>query len=168
MKIKIGPTGRLVTGSVLDVSKRGLEQALRAYDELLYIKWNPKKRSGMGCWEIRRRPDKKTALYEGEYEGTHLYRVEWDELDIVHHVLDVDTLNYGVLTKIMKMDVWKYKNLVAEIDYAEKKYAEKIEKQTQEEMAYLIKQHKREIREFREMILSGHNPARILASNWGR
>jgi hypothetical protein len=165
--ISVGPTGRTVRGDVLDVNKAALERALRQYDSLLYIAWNPKKRQGMGCWEIRRRPEKKTAIHQGSWNGLHFFELKYKELNVVHHVLDVPVLNYDVLARIKKMDTWDYKDFGREVDYREAEYDERIESKAQEEMRYMIKQHKSEVRDLKEMLLSGMNPAQI-AKHWGR
>jgi hypothetical protein len=167
MKLEIGPTGKLVRGSVFDVNKAALERALRQYDNLLYITWNPKKRSGMGCWEIRRRPEKKTAVHQGSWNGIEFYALESKELDLVNHVLDLPVLTYKAVQKIQEMDAWKVKDFAHELDRKAAEHADSVREKTADETRYLIKQHKREIQEFKELLLSGMNPARVL-KHWGR
>lgn len=163
--IEIGPTGKIIQGSVFDVSKDSLEFALRRYDPLLYIRWNTKKNAGMGVWEIRRRPEKMTAVYHGSFEGKPFYTLEHKELDVVSHVLDVPILGYHVLSKLKAMDTWEVHKFADALEYSEEKQQEKIQSKAKEDLTYHIKQHKKEFQTFRDLVASGHNPARILG-NW--
>ncbi len=164
---KIGPTGNVVTGHVLDVSKEYLLEKLRDYDPLLYVKWNPKKNAGNGLWELRRRPEKKSAVLKTECKGFKLYELEYVEIGLVNHVLDTQFLTYDVLNRLREMDTWNKDHWIHDIDYHEAKAAEKIESEAKKELAYNVKQHKREFNDFREYVLSGHNPARI-AEHWNK
>src|SRR6185369_13350161 len=99
------PTGSLIIGNTGDCNKGFLERCLKYYDQQLYIKWNPKKRGGWGMWEVRRRPETATNVFQGKLEdGTNVYTYEYKELDLVNHVLDVPVLHYNVLGKIKSMD----------------------------------------------------------------
>lgn len=166
-KIWIGPTGQTVRGGVLDVSKTALEQKLRDYDSLLYIKWNAKKRAGRGCWEVRRRPEKKCVTEVVNWGGLSICRVEYKELDIVNHVLDLDVLHYNALTKIKEMDTFKdgHQNWIREFHAKEKEHEAEVSRKAREDMIYGMKQSKREIKEFRELVQSGFNPALIFSGN---
>jgi hypothetical protein len=64
------PLGKLIEGHVLDVNKRGFERVLRDLDDRLYVRWNPRKIKGHGCWEIRRAPGVYTAIHQATYQGT--------------------------------------------------------------------------------------------------
>lgn len=154
--------GRLVVGSVLDCNKDALERSLKFYDNQLYIKWNPKKRGGLGVWEIRRRPNEMTQVYQGNWRGHDLYTMEWKELDIVHHVLDVPVLKYNVLTRIKEMDVWGKKSWVDSSDYEAERERANIEKGARAELKYAIQQHKQEWRDFARLVSEGHNPGQVL------
>lgn len=171
MKIVTNPTGNTIRGHVLDVSVDPLEQALRDYDPQLYVKWNPKKLKGWGCWEVRRKPESMVVTSSdvhdlGDYSiSTPRYK----ELDVVNHVMDVPYLNYLILKKIHRMDIWalshRGKNFVKDAEYAEAKYDEKLDEKSAKELEYNLKQMKHEIRYFREYVLSGGNPYR-LADHW--
>jgi hypothetical protein len=163
----LAPTGKIVKGHVLDVNKAALERKLQDYDNLLYVKWNPNKRSGHGCWEVRRRPTEKTAMDKGTFGGVHFIALEDFELDIVHHVLDVPFLNYDAVAKVKSMDTWGTKDWVSELDYKRSKYEENIQAKAKDDLRYSAKEYKKEIREFRELLLSGMNPASI-ARHWGK
>lgn len=167
--IKVGVTGKLVRGHVLDCGLRGVEEACKRYDNQLYIKWNPKRRSGMGSWELRRRPNTKSVIDSVTFEGNTYSRVEYKELDIENHVMDIEVLDYSLVAKLHKIDTWKDGKHGAEwvnqLDYHEGTYLNKVEAKAEEEKAYQIKQNKRAIREFREFVLSGGNPYRI-ADYW--
>lgn len=160
--------GRVVTGSVFDCNKRGLEKSLQFYDKQLYIKWNPDKKGGKGCWEVRRRPDIYSRVYHGDWNGQKVFTSELVEIDIVHHVLDIDVLHQDVLGRIKRMDTWNARHWVDDLEYDEKKFKEKSQEKAKQELSYNIKQHKREWREFAQLVSSGVNPAEVLKriKNW--
>jgi hypothetical protein len=164
----IRPTGRLIVGNVLDCNKDALERSLKFYDPQLYLKWNHKKRGGWGKWEIRRRPDHKSKVYQGHLNGAALYTTEYVEKDIVNHVLDLDVLQYSALERIKQMDSWSDKrNWVDKFEYDEARLKEQHDKRVREELRYNLKQHKREWREFAQLVSQGVNPGRILKGSWG-
>lgn len=175
-KIWLGPVGSVSKGHVLDCAKAPLEQTLRDYDPLLYVRWNARKLKGNGCWEIRRKSEQKTLRPSDIWSGygiTIAYP-KYHEIDLVNHVLDVAFLNYNVLTKLKSMDAWnmkdmgeKGKNFVKQAEYLEAKHLEKIEDKAVNELEYNIKQHKSQIRDFKEFINSGGNPYR-LADHWDK
>lgn len=158
----IAPTGGLIVGSVRDCNKRVLEKLLRDYDSQLYIKWNAKKRGGWGCWEIRRKPNYLTPVYQGQFNDQPIYTMERKELDLVAHVLDLNYLSYEVMGKIKSMDAWGTQHWAAQQDYLAAKQREVVEKQARDELRYNIKQHKREWRELAALVSQGINPASIL------
>lgn len=175
--ILIGPTGNVVRGDVLDVSKAGLEAALKAYDKQLYVKWNPKKCRGHGCWEVRRKPDEKSMIFQGEFQGKKFYSLEYKELDIISHVMDSAFLSYEIVTKIKGMDQWQKSGMRHRSDYEkaseyvgealanEQKNQAKAEQDLFKEAVYGMKQEKRAMRELREIIGRGENPNN-LAKFW--
>ncbi len=193
MMLQTAPTGKLNQGTVLDCSVKPFERMLKAYDSQLYVVWNQKKLKGWGTWEVRWRPELKSVrqsehpeyLQTGalrppvqgdiyEFEGFTIVYPKYHENKFNNHVMDVPYLNYSVLTKIKQMDLWakeelgyKAKKLTQELDYGEAKYMEKVEDNAIKELDYNLKQHKSEIRWFREYVNSGQNPYR-LADNWGR
>jgi hypothetical protein len=168
MKIFMGPAGSIIKGHVLDVAEKPFERALQDYDSQLYVTWNPKKLRGHGCWEIRRRPNTKTAVYKGTHEGVDFYQLQWVEFRDIHHVLDAAFLNYDAINKLKSMDTFGDKNWVNTLEAREEAYRENIRKKANEELKYSIKQHKGLAREFREMVRSGINPAQVLTSvKWG-
>lgn len=178
---------RLVHGHVLDVAKKPLEEALRRYDPQLYLKWEPKKRRGQGAWELRRKPELK-SLRAGrfvdsvrgrfyipgdvyEFDGYTLAVPKYHETSAENHVKDFDRLSYEIVAWVAAHDAWNYgfrgKNLTRDAEYNEAKYLEREEAQAEEDRAYMIKQEKKAIREFREYVLSHGNPYRIL-DYWGK
>lgn len=189
MKIKMGNnTGNIIRGSVLDCGVAPLARQLRDYDAQLYIKWNASKCEGVGCWEVRRKPEFKTVRpsYDSPRPGVRpnrqgdLYefdlwtRVLWpkyNETDIVNHVLDCPTLDYRVLPKIQKMDMWKesYRgsNFVNELEYEELKHVEKEEAKANEVREYSIKENRKAFLQFKEFLASGGNPHQ-LANYWDK
>lgn len=165
--VKIGPVGKLIEGHVLDVSKTALTRALRDYDKQLYIKWNPKKLRGWGCWEVRRKPEKKTALYHSTHEGVDYYSLEYYELGIISHIMDAAFLNYDLLRKLKEMDTWQVKDWVSELEYRERQYFINKHEKDLKDTKYNLLQERSMIRDFRAAILSGTNPAN-LARYWGK
>lgn len=165
MNIELGPTGNLIQGNLFDINRRAFTERLRDFDSQLYLQWNPDKRNRMGCWEIRRRPDKKTAVYQGEYAGARFYSLEWKEEPLIAHILDVPVLSPAVFTKLASMDTWNDKYWVRDLEYREGKHVEAKESKARDELKYRAKEYKRELRDFMEMVNSGLNPARI-AQHW--
>ena len=165
--IKIGPTGRIVRGNVLDVAEKPFTQALKDYDPLLYVRWNPVKLRGWGCWEIRRRPEKKSVVEVLPWKGGGIIKIDYRELDIVNNVLDIAFLNYNAINKIKSMDTWKIgaQQWIRDLDYKAAKYEEAQLSKARAESQYVAKQFKHEINDFKELVLSGFNPARI-AEHW--
>lgn len=176
MKIWVGPTGNTVRGDVMDVSKKGLEDALKLYDPLLYIVWNPKKHLGYGCWELRRRPEKKTLISHGEYCGVNIIEAKYVENGYENHVLDLSFLSYEVLAKIKKMDLWsqigydrsnhnKVTNFLNKLDSNFEEHTAKQEQKNYDDLMYNMKQHTSALNTYKQAILSGTNPAE-LARGW--
>lgn len=158
----IKPTGRLITGTVFDCDKRRLEKLLKDLDAQLYLKWNPKKRGGWGCWEVRRKPNQLTKIYQGSFQGQDLYTLDYKESDIINHILDLPYLSYDVIGKLKSMDAWSSKNFMAEADYAAERHKAQQDKANREELRYNIKQFKREWREFATLVSQGVNPGKVL------
>lgn len=171
-EIKIGPTGATVQGCVLDCNKKSLERAIKSYDPLLYIKWNPNKLNKMGCWELRRRPEKKSVKETIEYHGTKYHSLDYVELDIVNHIFDLHTLSYNIIEKLKKTDTWvragydgsntkKITNLLDQVEHTRIRLQEEGQKKLKDNMAYELKQDRAVFTQFREDIRSGLNPAEI-------
>jgi hypothetical protein len=168
-KILMGPTGKLIEGHVLDSAKAPLERALKQYDPQLYLKWNPKKVYGWGCWELRMKPMCKSIVAVEKLGNASIVKIDYKELNVVNHVFDIPFLNYEVLKRVKQADTWtasiKGKNFGRDLEYKEAKIFEKEDERANRERDYMAKQHKREINELKEYILSGHNPYR-LADYW--
>lgn len=167
MKYECGVTGQLISGHVLDTNKPAIEQALKDYDGQLYVKWNPRKMRGWGCWEIRRRPIKKSIADYAIYNNNAYIKVDYVELDLVNHVLDLPYLNFLAVEKIQKMDAWKSKDWAHQLERTEQEQVSAMEDKIREDRAYAAKQHKREINEFKELLRSGFNPNEI-ARYWNK
>lgn len=158
------PVGRLVKGHVLDVNKKAFERALQAYDHLLYVKWNPNKLRGWGCWEIRRRPQEKSVVARYEFEGNVYTKVDFKEHEDFNHVLDCAFLNYDALRKLKSMDMFNKEHWLWDADYHQAKLLEKEEEKSIETLKYLARYNKRVFREFMNLVQKGMNPAQILTS----
>jgi len=174
MKVWLSPTGNTIKGHVLDCAVGPLVERLRDYDPQLYVTWNPRKLRGWGLWEVRRRPDTKSIVETTQCDGFGIHRMEYKELNMINHVLDVPFLNYLILEKLKKMDMWnqketgyKGKDLVKTLDYNEAKHDEKIDEESSRELEYNLKQYKSEIGWFKDYVASGQNPYRI-ADYWGK
>jgi hypothetical protein len=154
--------GHTIIGHVRDTDKKTLERQLQDYDKQLYIKWNPKKRQGLGVWEIRRKPDEKSKVFKTEWNGYKIFELEYAEIDLVHQVLDVPFLSYEVLGKIRSMDAWNDKNFVANLDYKGAVHKAETDRKAREELTYEIKQHKKEWRDFATFIAEGNNLGHVL------
>lgn len=170
MKLWLGPTGRLSAGHVLDVARVPFQRALRDYDSQLYVRWNPAKLRGWGCWEIRRQPAEKSVVETATYKGQTIVRLEYLENDLVHHVLDCAFLNYDQLRKLKDMDTYKYSSVSAWQDAQEsiakdRKAAQALKARS--ELKYLSKQIKSEMKDFRDYVASGHSPHQ-LANHWDK
>jgi hypothetical protein len=159
-----GPTGKLIEGHVLDVNKSRFEETLKFYDPRLYVRWNPRKLHGWGCWEIRRHPSKKTVVYQGTHEGVAYSSLMSVEIDHVHHVLDAAFLNYDALRKLKEMDVWENPEFITDMDYREEQYALEQREKAKKEMEAQARDNATGLREFVESIRSGVDPSRILTS----
>lgn len=172
----VKPTGSIIKGHVFDCAVGPLQQALREHDAQLYVTWNSRKLHGWGCWEVRRKPELKTIRASDvvTFKGITIAEPKYHELNVVNHVMDVPFLNYSVVSRIKEMDTWnkeqfghKGKNFGKEAEYLEAKYDEAIDEKSMKERDYNLKQLKSEIRDLKEYILSGGNPARI-ADFWDR
>ena len=154
--------GRLVVGSVHDCDRAGLERALRDFDKQLYLKWNPKKRNGMGCWELRRRPDGKEFVYKTDFAGQKIYQLEYVEQDLVHHIFDLPYLSYELIGRLKKADTWNDANFLDNMEYEADRQQRRVLANAKEELTYEVKQNKRIWRDFAEFVSHGGNPGQVL------
>lgn len=154
----------------MDVAVKPFVEAMRfaLSDRHLYVKWNPHKRRGWGCWEIRRAPEFNSAIDIAEFEGRLIFKVGPKEYDMVHHVLDCVFLNYDVIRKLKEIDTWQYGNST--------QYQDKVESMTEarvirgmearkKELAYAARHYKQEMSAFKEALRDGVNPHAI-AAHW--
>lgn len=158
--------GKVIEGHVLDCNKKYLEKALQHYDKQLYLKWNPEKNSGTGVWEVRRRPNEKTAVPKWELNGRIFFNLEYKELDVINHVMDVPVLNYEILKRIREMDCWNTKDYVKDLEYQEDKAKDKEYSKNREELRYQIKHHRKAMQDFQELLKSGRDPLEFLSGKW--
>lgn len=166
-KIWIGPTGAVTKGHVLDVAIKPFVRALKAHDAQLYVKWNPRKLAGHGCWEIRRKPESTTIVDFAEFEGNTYVNVGYWENNIISHVLDVAFLNYDQIRKIKRMDTFAVgpKQWAADFEYAEKKAEEARVAKRNSNTSYAAKHFDKEIKEFQDYVLAGGNP-HMISAHW--
>lgn len=171
MKVWLSPTGKAISGHVLDCAKAPLEKKIKElFDDYLYLKWNPKKLNGWGCWELRRRPEKKKVLETLAFKGNTYTILGYKENNFENHILDVPFLNYSIINKLKSMDTWEQygergKHFGKELEYHEEKSKQLLEEKTRKEREYNAKQLKHELKDFREYVLSGHNPY-LIADHW--
>jgi hypothetical protein len=166
-KIFVGPVGPIVKGNVLDVAVKPFVEALKEIDRLLYVVWNPNKLGRHGCWEIRRANAEMGIVESVTYKNITITRLEHTENDVVNHVLDCAFLNYDQIRKIKSMDTWDKKHWINDIEYLEQKGKEKRLASAREAMRLAAKDNKTQIRKFKEMVLAGENPHRVL-EKWGK
>lgn len=172
-KFNIGPTGALVHGTIHDCKRSSVESAIKSYDPLLYIKWNPSKNYGMGRWELRRRPEKKSVKETLEIDGVKYHRLDYVELDLVNHIFDLPVLNYSIMERIKKADVWaradydgnnatKVERLLDRIEEKRIALQEEHKKKNMEETLYKMQQFDSQLEVYRQAILDGQNPADLV------
>lgn len=154
--------GNTVTGHVLDVRKEPLLKIMQDYDPQLYLKWNPDKKQGYGMWEIRRRPNQKTQVYKTTWGDTHIFELQYVESDLTHHILDVEYLNYHIMTRLKEMDTWQDKYYLDTFEYEGDRALAAAKAKERQERKYLIKEEKKYLTELREMFRSGINPLQFL------
>lgn len=159
------PTGSLIKGNVLDVSVKPFERALKDYDSQLYVVWNPKKLRNWGCWELRRRPEKKVITETFDCGGYSIARLEYKESDFIHHVLDAAYLNYDILNKLKKIDMWTNKDhFIHNLEGGEAERQQAIKDKARAELKYALRYNRKMLREMMDLVNSGANPAEILTS----
>lgn len=164
MKLWHAPAGKLIRGHVLDVSLPPFLRALKDLDLQLYVKWNPRKMRGEGCWEFRRRPALKTSVHKGNYQGNAIYQLEYVEDGMTCHIMDAAFLNYDAIRKLKTMDTWSKDHWIHQIDYLENKQKTEARQKSRDALKYAIKQHKSATQELFEMVRSGINPGQIINS----
>ena len=167
-KIWVAPVGKLIKGHVLDCAKKPLEESLQKYDAQLYVKWNPRKLRGEGCWELRRRPEEKQVKEVVTFKGQSYQVLDYIEYDVVHHVKDFAFLNYKMLDWVRDPlnDTWaqsyKAKDFTKDYEYREAKHHETVDEKSSEERKYNIKQNKSEIRGLMRYLNDGGDPSLII------
>lgn len=165
MRFSTGPTGKIIQGTVLDVSLKPFERTLRDYDSQLYVVWNPNKLKGHGCWELRRRPEKKVITEVVDCGNYSIARLEYKENNFINHVLDAAYLNYDMLNKIKKMDMWTNKDhFMHNLEAGEAERQQAIKDKAKAELKYALRYNRKGLREMMDLVNSGVNPAEILTS----
>lgn len=178
MNFEIGPTGHLITGSVLDVNRKELERKMQQYDSQLYLKWNPQRQQGQGVWEVRRRPEKKSITKVHYFGGNTYVELDYKENDFENLIWRVETLNYQILDRLKETDVWAQVNYDPEHhsrltkalrdgDHNREAKEDKGLRDARKEAIYKLNQDKSILRDFQEKINSGVNPALLMAF-WGK
>jgi len=163
-KIVMAPTGKLIHGDVLDVNRKSFERKLKEHDPQLYTEWNPQKRYGWGCWEIRRLPGQKSKILVANHKGQKFYRLEYWETNTVNHVLDVGILHYGVLDYLKSIDTWEEKGSFAEnLERKKAEYDQKAQQKIRDDLKYKLRYNKSVTRDFMEAVKDGYNPLEFFA-----
>lgn len=154
--------GKIVQGHVLDCNPKWLEQRLKQYDPQLYLRWNPEKNGGAGIWELRRLPSQKSLVYHGD----NLFTVEYREKEVISHIADLAVLNYKLLDALYEADTWRDgeqgKHYARNLEYNEEQAQERKRQRLNQEMKYNLKQFKKEMQDFKQMVAEGQNPGRVL------
>lgn len=157
-----GPCGKTVQGHVLDVSLKPFRRALRDLDPQLYVKWNPKKLKGWGCWEIRRRPTHKTAVHQGTHRGADIYQLQYVEFNDVHHVLDAAFLNYDAIRRLKEMDTFGQGDWITAMEDRAEELRREREAKAEAELRYSIRHHSGAMNDLYEQVRSGTSLGQIL------
>lgn len=164
--------GRLVRGTVHDCNRKFLDRRLKDIDQRLYTSWNPYKNSGRGTWEIRILPSKKVPIYYGEFQGAHLFRVEYREDSMVHHIMDVPCLYEGILNKLRDMDTTKVITSTSTfsdwLEYNEDKVNDKADAQLKEELRLRLREERKYMKILYEEARSGRSPGDFFKGNYGK
>lgn len=156
--LEIGPTGNLIQGNIFDCNKKSFVRALKAYDNQLYLVWNPKKREGLGVWEVWRNPTKKTLVNQGVYEGNTLFTLEYKPNSFEHHVQDLEYLSYNFITRLHEMDMWNNKQFLDQMDQRLEDDQDKLNKSEEESIKYAVKHNKKLFKELAQLTKEGYNP----------
>lgn len=158
--------GKSVQGHVLDVNRKHFNRALSNFDSNLYTKWNPNKNKGNGLWEIRMKPLRSITIYEGEFQGAKLFRVEPVEHPVINHILDVPFLNYSVISRLREMDAWENKTMIEDGDALAEKFRNQERARNKEELRYQIRHHKKYFETLQDEMRSGRNPIGLLTGRY--
>lgn len=158
------PTGFLVEGHIFDVDKESFTAALHEIDPLLYVKWNPYKCKGYGCWEIRRKPAQPILVDTTNVATDHLLIFDTQENSVVHHVLDCAFLNYDQIRKVKSMDT-AGQDFGAWLDNKEAEYREEAAERGKRAIADTVSQFRKELTDLQEAVKNGANLAEI-ALHW--
>lgn len=159
-------TGKLIVGTVHDCNKKDLERMLKQYDRMLYLRWNPTKNNGVGCWELRRMPEKLTAVPRWQIGDQIVFDLQRVETDMVNHVMDMPCLSYRVLDRLREMDTWQqHGSFVDNLEYRENKAREKALEKNREDLRYAVKQYRRAFADLKEEARSGRL-LNVLAGDW--
>lgn len=164
--------GRVVKGTVFDCNRKFLDKRLRDIDPRLYTSWNPYKNGGRGIWEIRILPSKKSEIYYGEYEGSPIFRLEYREDSMVHHIMDVPCLHENILNRLREMDTTKVITSMSTfsdwLEYEEDRVNEKADKALKEELMLRLKEERKYMEILYEEARSGRNPADFFRGDYGK
>lgn len=157
-----GP-GWVTVGSVHDCNRDHFEKLLRAYWDRLYVGWNPMKNGGRGCWEVWQRPSLKTPIlaYHDEVTGLKIWKTEYRPNDFEHWVADLDYLNYSFIEKLKKMDSWENKQLISQADDEYEAYQVKLEKDEEDNIRQVVKENKKHFRDLLDYVQSGYEPTQF-------
>ncbi len=150
--------GNTVVGTIFDCNRKHFARVLRDYSDRLYVGWNPYKKEGQGCWEIWHRPTYKTPVYRGEFEGVEYYSLEYKPNDFEHWVADLDYLDYAFLDKLREMDSWENKNLISQHDDSIENARIKDEEEENKHLKYVVRHNKKAFRELLDYTQAGFNP----------
>lgn len=185
-QVQVKGESKVIKGHVLDVAFSPLLAALKRYDEQLYLKWKPSKRGELGVWQLRRKPELKTvtrgysletprglARVPGDIFEFDSYTISFPKYHETRHdvVKEFPRLDNRILDWVAKQDLWKYghkgKDFATESAYQEAKFEEKVDEESYAEMQYMLKDMRTQIRDFREYILAGGDPYRLM-DYWGK
>ena len=163
MEIQVSNIGRIIQGDVLDVNRKHLELKLKQYDPFLEIKCNTEKRNGRGMWEIWRKPEFKTAVFEGNVPEGKIFRLEYVYDKHINHVFDCEYLNYDVLGRLQAADMWQYKDWYAEKTAEGDAWLKKQQDKNKEELRLQLRDERKYMKVLHEAGLDGINPGNFFS-----
>lgn len=154
---KIKLLNSCVQGHVLDANRELVEAQIKAYDPMLYLKYEARK----GCWEIRRKVTAKRSFKLTEHNGKNVFFLIEHETEFVNHITDVPYLHYDIVKRLKEMDVWANPNYLDEMEYNNKRNQELGREKNRAELRYNLKHNKKAAQYLKEYALAGKNPLKL-------
>lgn len=172
--IDVGPTGKLIKGSLFDANVYRVKRALRDWDKQIHLEWNPRLRDGYGGWEIHWVPEMELPQYQGKLDGEPLYA--WRKIRPSKNTVikfDIPYLHDNLVGELQKRDLWQFKAGNKQVADGLEKFQDDLQTQREQEAEYKSAQARKEymrenkaiIKDYYEYCRSGYNPLWFLGKN---